>query len=53
MDPENFAGALDADPAARAAYDRMSPSRGRAHLLADPDARVSGEPSIRRVRDGG
>ncbi|MGW2340091.1 YdeI/OmpD-associated family protein [Streptomyces sp. NPDC001661] len=33
-EPEDFARALDADPAARAAYDRLSHSRKRQHVLA-------------------
>lgn len=33
-EPEDFARALDADPAARAAYDRLSHSRKRRHVLA-------------------
>src|SRR5690349_22273661 len=33
-EPADFARALDADPAARAAYDRLSPSRKRQHVLA-------------------
>jgi Bacteriocin-protection, YdeI or OmpD-Associated/Domain of unknown function (DUF1905) len=33
-EPADFARALDADPVARAAYDRLSPSRKRQHVLA-------------------
>jgi uncharacterized protein YdeI (YjbR/CyaY-like superfamily) len=33
-EPADFARALDADPVARAAYDRLSSSRKRQHLLA-------------------
>ncbi|MFD7293444.1 YdeI/OmpD-associated family protein [Streptomyces sp. NPDC059897] len=33
-EPEDFARALDADPAARAAYDRLSHGRKRQHVLA-------------------
>jgi hypothetical protein len=33
-EPADFARALDADPAARAAYDHLSPSRKRQHVLA-------------------
>ena len=33
-EPADFAAALDADPVARAAYDRLSSSRKRQHVLA-------------------
>ena len=33
-EPADFARALDADPVARAAYDRLSSSRKRQHVLA-------------------
>ncbi|MFI0718641.1 YdeI/OmpD-associated family protein [Streptomyces sp. NPDC021224] len=33
-EPPDLARALDADPAARAAYDRLSPSARRRHVLA-------------------
>jgi uncharacterized protein YdeI (YjbR/CyaY-like superfamily) len=33
VEPADFARALDADPAARAAYDRLSSSRKREHVL--------------------
>src|SRR5262245_42783179 len=32
VEPDDFARALDADPAARAAYDRLSHSRRRQHV---------------------
>ncbi|MBO0815690.1 MAG: DUF1905 domain-containing protein [Actinobacteria bacterium] len=34
VEPADFARALDADPVVRAAYDRLSPSRKRQHVLA-------------------
>ena len=34
VEPEDFARALDADPVARTAYDRLSYSRKRQHVLA-------------------
>jgi hypothetical protein len=34
VEPADFAHALDADPAARAAYERLSHSRKREHVLA-------------------
>jgi uncharacterized protein YdeI (YjbR/CyaY-like superfamily) len=34
VEPADFADALDADPAARAAYDRLSYSRKREHVRA-------------------
>jgi Bacteriocin-protection, YdeI or OmpD-Associated/Domain of unknown function (DUF1905) len=34
VEPADFARALDADPAARTAYDRLSNSRKRQHVLA-------------------
>jgi uncharacterized protein YdeI (YjbR/CyaY-like superfamily) len=34
VEPDDFARALDADPAARAAYDRLSYSHKREHVLA-------------------
>jgi uncharacterized protein YdeI (YjbR/CyaY-like superfamily) len=34
VEPADFARALDADPVARAAYDRLSYSRKREHVLA-------------------
>ena len=33
-EPEDFARALDADPAARAAYDRLACTHRREHVLA-------------------
>lgn len=47
VEPEDFARALDADPAARAAYDRLSDSHKREHLLAVEGAR---KPETRRRR---
>ena len=34
VEPADFARALDTDPVARTAYDRLSYSRKRAHVLA-------------------
>jgi Bacteriocin-protection, YdeI or OmpD-Associated/Domain of unknown function (DUF1905) len=39
VEPADFARALDADPAARTAYDRLSDSRRREHVLAIERAR--------------
>jgi Bacteriocin-protection, YdeI or OmpD-Associated/Domain of unknown function (DUF1905) len=39
VEPADFARALDADPAARAAYDRLSYSHKRAHVLAIESAK--------------
>ncbi|MCQ4211346.1 YdeI/OmpD-associated family protein [Streptomyces longispororuber] len=47
-EPEDFARALDADPAARAAYDRLSHSRKRAHVLAVDGAKKP-ETRARRI----
>jgi uncharacterized protein YdeI (YjbR/CyaY-like superfamily) len=38
-EPADFARALDADPAARTAYDRLSYSRKREHVLAIENAK--------------
>jgi uncharacterized protein YdeI (YjbR/CyaY-like superfamily) len=47
-EPEDFACALDADPAARAAYDRLSYSHKREHLLAIEGAKKP-ETRLRRL----
>nr|WP_279499198.1 YdeI/OmpD-associated family protein [Actinomadura rubrisoli] len=39
VEPADFARALDADPIARAAYDRLSHSRKREHVLAIDSAK--------------
>jgi Bacteriocin-protection, YdeI or OmpD-Associated/Domain of unknown function (DUF1905) len=39
VEPEDFARALDADPAARAAYDRLASSHKRVHVRAIESAR--------------
>ena len=39
VEPEDFARALDADPAARAAYDRLAYSHKREHVRAIESAR--------------
>jgi uncharacterized protein YdeI (YjbR/CyaY-like superfamily) len=46
--PEDFARALDADPAARAAYDRLTPSRKREHVRAIESAKKP-ETRTRRI----
>jgi hypothetical protein len=48
VEPEDFARALDADPAARAGYDSLSPSRKREHVLAIESAKKA-ETRIRRI----
>jgi uncharacterized protein YdeI (YjbR/CyaY-like superfamily) len=48
VEPEDFARALDADPAARAAYDRLSHSRKREHVLTIEGAKKA-ETRTRRV----
>jgi Bacteriocin-protection, YdeI or OmpD-Associated/Domain of unknown function (DUF1905) len=45
--PGDFAGALVADPAARAAYDRLTPSRKREHVRAIESAK---KPETRKRR---
>ena len=45
--PEDFARALDADPAARAAYDRLTRSRKREHVRAIENAK---KPATRKRR---
>jgi uncharacterized protein YdeI (YjbR/CyaY-like superfamily) len=39
VEPADFARALDADPVARSAYDRLSHSRRREHVLAIESAK--------------
>jgi hypothetical protein len=48
VEPEDFVDALDADPAARAAYDELSPSRRRRHVLAIEGAKKP-ETRARRI----
>jgi hypothetical protein len=48
VEPEDFARALDADPPARAAYDRLSHSRKRAHVLTIEGAKKA-ETRTRRI----
>lgn len=47
-EPADFARALDADPAARAAYDRLAYSRKREHVRAVENAKKP-ETRIRRI----
>jgi hypothetical protein len=47
-EPEDFARALDADPAARAAYDRLAYSHRREHVLAIENAKKP-ETRARRI----
>ncbi|MGW0664701.1 YdeI/OmpD-associated family protein [Streptodolium elevatio] len=47
VEPEDFARALDDDPVARAAYDNLSHSRKREHVLAIESAK---KPETRRRR---
>nr|WP_268867496.1 YdeI/OmpD-associated family protein [Streptomyces blattellae] len=47
VEPEDFARALDADPAAREAYDRLPQGRKRQHVLAVDSAK---KPETRRRR---
>jgi hypothetical protein len=47
-EPADFARALDADPVARAAYDRLSYSHKREHVLAIESAKQA-ETRIRRI----
>lgn len=47
VEPPDFAQALDADPAARAAYDRLPDGRKRAHVLAVDGAK---KPETRQRR---
>jgi hypothetical protein len=48
IEPEDFARALDVDPAARAAYDRLAYTHRRAHVLAIEGARQA-ETRQRRI----
>jgi uncharacterized protein YdeI (YjbR/CyaY-like superfamily) len=48
VEPEEFARALDADPAARAAYDRLAYSRRREHVRAIGSAKTA-ETRERRI----
>jgi uncharacterized protein YdeI (YjbR/CyaY-like superfamily) len=56
-EPADFARALDADPAARTAYDRLSDSRKREHVVAiesakKPETRTRRiEKALARLRD--
>lgn len=47
-EPADFTRALDADPAARAAYDRLAYSRKREHVLAIESAKKP-ETRVRRI----
>jgi hypothetical protein len=47
-EPADFASALDADPAARAAYDRLAYSHQREHVLAIENAKKA-ETRARRI----
>ncbi|MFJ8434053.1 YdeI/OmpD-associated family protein [Kitasatospora sp. NPDC094019] len=47
VEPEDFARALDQDPGARAAYDRLPPGRKREHVRAVESAK---KPETRRTR---
>jgi uncharacterized protein YdeI (YjbR/CyaY-like superfamily) len=49
-EPEDFALALDADPAARAAYDRLAYSHKREHVRAIEDAKKP-ETRVRRIEN--
>jgi hypothetical protein len=57
IEPADFARALDADPVARAAYDRLSYSRKREHVLAIDKAKMTQtrtrliEKTLARLRD--
>jgi hypothetical protein len=48
VEPEDLVRALDADPLARAAYDRLSPSRRRGHVHAIESAKKP-ETRARRI----
>jgi hypothetical protein len=50
VEPEDFARALDADPAARAAYDRLAHSHKREHVLAIDSAKRA-ETRRRRIAE--
>jgi uncharacterized protein YdeI (YjbR/CyaY-like superfamily) len=48
VEPEDFARALDADPAARAAYDRLASTHKRRHVPAIESAKKA-ETRERRI----
>lgn len=48
VEPDDLARALAADPAARAAWDRLSSSRRREHVLAIEGAKKA-ETRLRRI----
>jgi uncharacterized protein YdeI (YjbR/CyaY-like superfamily) len=50
VEPADFARALDADPVARTAYDRLSHSHKREHVLAIESAKKA-ETRIRRIEN--
>ena len=50
VEPADFAGALDADPVARAAYDRLSYGRKREHMLAIESAKKA-DTRTRRIKN--
>lgn len=50
VEPEDFARALDADPAARAAYDRLAYTHRRVHVLAIESAKKA-ETRQRRIEN--
>jgi bacteriocin resistance YdeI/OmpD-like protein/uncharacterized protein DUF1905 len=50
VEPGDFARALDADPVARTAYDRLSHSHKREHVLAIESAKKA-ETRIRRIEN--
>ncbi|MDO0937246.1 YdeI/OmpD-associated family protein [Streptomyces sp. DG2A-72] len=50
VEPEDFARALDADPAARDAYDRLPQGRKRQHVLAIDSAKKP-ETRLRRIEN--
>jgi Bacteriocin-protection, YdeI or OmpD-Associated/Domain of unknown function (DUF1905) len=50
VEPTDFARALDADPVARAAYDRLAYSRKREHVLAIESAKKP-ETRMRRIEE--
>ena len=51
VEPADFARALDADPIARTAYDRLSYSRRREHVLAIESAKKA-ETRTRLIEKG-
>lgn len=50
VEPADFARALDSDPVARAAYDRLAHSHKRRHVLAIESAKKP-ETRIRRIEN--